>query len=134
MSRLVFHRLVSWDPFTLFFFFNDITEHLQSSDCFLYCDELKFFSSKVATLIQTEIGWLALWACKNGLQFHPDKCKRLNFNWHEPLTINGGLINPVKEMVDLGGVTSSILKWSSNVGAKLGKRYEVFNFLCQNLH
>ena len=87
----------------IFFFlvFNDITECLQISNYFLYCDDLKILSSKETTLLQTEINCLNLWAFENGLQFYPDKCKRLNFNWHELLTIHGAWINLVNEMVDL---------------------------------
>ena len=67
-------------PIFVILFFNDITECPKISAYFLYCDDLKNFSSKEATLIQTEIDCLNLWAFENGLQFHPDKCKRLNCN------------------------------------------------------
>ena len=97
-------------PIFFILLFNDITECLQISDYFLYCDDLKTLPSKETTLIQTEIDCLSFWAFENGLQFHPDKCERLNFNWHEPLSINGALIYPVNEMVDLGVVISSNLK------------------------
>ena len=47
-------------PIFFILFFNDITEYLQRSDYFLYCADLKIFSSQDATLIQTEIDWLTL--------------------------------------------------------------------------
>ena len=120
-------------PIFFILFLDDITESLQISDYFLYCDDLKILSSKETFLIQTEIDCLNLWAFENGEQFHPDECKRLNFNWHEPLTINGALIIPVNEMVDLGVVISSDLKRSSPVGAKLATCNKVYNFLCRNV-
>ena len=42
-------------PIFFILFFNDITECLQSSDYFLYCDDLKILSSNEITLIQSEI-------------------------------------------------------------------------------
>ena len=129
MSRLVVPQGSVLGPIFFIMFFNYLTVYLQSSDYFLYCDDLKILSSKEATLIQTEIDWLTFWACEIGLQFHQDKCKRFNFNWHEPVSINGALIIPVKEMVNLGVVISSKLKRSSHVGAKLAQCNKIFNFL-----
>ena len=92
-------------PLLFIIFINDVTDSIQHSEYFLYCDDLKLFSVSSIDKIQNDINSLSSRSVLNELDFHPDKCKILSFSQrynNADLSLNGSRLKHVVSIVDLG--------------------------------
>ena len=105
-------------------FINDVTDSIQHSEYFLYCDNLKLFSVSSIDKIQNDIDSLSSWSVLNELDFHPDKCKNLSFSQrynNADLSLNGSRLKHVDSIVDLGITVNSSLCWDKHVDLSITK-------------
>ena len=61
-------------------FVNDIADKVVKSSFYLFAVDL---SASPDSFVQDDINSLLLWSNLNGLQFHPTKCKALDFGGHD---------------------------------------------------
>ena len=66
-------------PLLFLLFVNDIADNVENCSFYLFADDLKIFSTSPISLVQDDINALLDWSNLNVLQFHPKKCKALNF-------------------------------------------------------
>ena len=119
-------------PLLFIIFINDVTDSIQHSEYFLYCDDLKLFSISSIDKIQNDLDSLSSWSVLNELDFHPDKCKILSFSQHynkADLSLNGLRLKHVDSIVDFGINVSSSLCWDKHVDFSVAKATKVLNFL-----
>ena len=119
-------------PLLFIIFINDVTDSIQHSEYFLYCDDLKLFSVSSIDKIQNDIDSLSSWSVLNELDFHPDKCKILSFSQrynNADLSLNGSRLKHVDSIVDLGITVNKSLSWDKHVDLSIAKATKVLNFL-----
>ena len=118
-------------PLLFIIFINNITDSIQHSEYFLYCDDLKLFSVSSIDKIQNDIDSLYSWSVLNELDFHPDKCKILSFSQrynNAELSLNKSRLKQVDSIVDLGITVKSFLCWDKHVDLSIAKARKVLNF------
>ena len=100
-------------PLLFIIFINDVTDSIQHSEFFLYCDDLKLFSVSSIDKIQNDIDSLFSWSILNELDFYPDKCKILSFSQrynNAELSLNKSRLKQVDSIVDLGITVNTVFR------------------------
>ena len=123
-------------PLLFLLFVNDIAENVVNSSYYLFADDLKIFSTSPDSLVQDDINSLLDWSNLNGLQFHPTKCKVLNFGSHDEsaqFLLGAEYLPFVNQIEDLGFIVSSSLSWKPHVESKLLKCNRIFGFLKRSI-
>ena len=99
-------------PLLFLLFVNDIADNVENCPFYLFADDLKIFSTSPNSLVQDDINALLDWSNLNGLQFHPEKCKALNFGGHDEsaqFLLGAEYLPFVNQIEDLGFIVSSSL-------------------------
>ena len=58
---------------------NDLVDYVQNSHVYLYADDLKLLCVDCFDGLQCDINGIYEWSINNQLEFHPEKCKAMNF-------------------------------------------------------
>lgn len=91
--------------------YDDIKHHIKYSQYSLYADDFKIYrvikTHEDCTLLQRDIDSVSSWLSKVGLNFHPQKCKKLTFTTkNKPIistyTINNQPVESANSFKDLG--------------------------------
>ena len=101
-------------PLLFLCFINDIGDGIQDSQFRLFADDLKVFNNFNAQSVQADINSLTEWSELNNLDFHPKKCKVIDFsrkNKSDQLMLGCNPLPFVEEMDDLGFIISNHLSW-----------------------
>ena len=123
-------------PLLFLLFVNDIADNVENCPFYLFADDLKIFSTSPNSLVQDDINALLDWSNLNGLQFHPEKCKALNFGGHDEsaqFLLGAEYLPFVNQIEDLGFIVSSSLSWNPHVESKLLKCNRIFGFLKRSI-
>ena len=123
-------------PLLFLLFVNDIADNVENCSFYLFADDLKIFSTSPNSLVQDDINALLDWSNLNGLQFHPEKCKALNFGGHDEsaqFLLGAEYLPFVNQIEDLGFIVSSSLSWKPHVESKLLKCNGIFGFLKRSI-
>ena len=70
-------------PLLFIFYKNDLVEFVQNSNVYLYADNLKLLCVDSFDVLQADINGIHEWSSKNQLEFHPEKCKAMNFKLNQ---------------------------------------------------
>lgn len=125
-------------PLLFNLFINDISSCISYSRCLLYADDMKLFKCVTnmldATLLQLDISAVVRWCSLNRMILNPDKTfylcfTRLRCPIFMEFYVNGGRIQQVQEMLDLGVLFDSKLIFNSHVDYIIPKVYSVLAFI-----
>ena len=107
---------------------------MQNSHVYLYADDLKLLCVDCFEGLQCDINGIYEWSRKNQLEFHPEKCKAMNFKCSQsPLFLREAEILFTREIIDLGMLVTEDLCWTTHVKTKLAKCNKIFNFLKRSI-
>ena len=82
---------------------NDLVDYVQNSQVYLCADDLKLLFADCFGALQCDINGVYEWSIKNKLEFHPEKCKAMNFKCSQsPLFLRELEILFISEPMDLG--------------------------------
>ena len=113
---------------------NDLVDHVQNSHVYLYADNLKVLCVDCFEGLQCDINGIYEWSCKSQLEFHPEKCKAMNFKCSQsPLFLGEAQIFFTREIMDLGMLVTEDLCWTTHVKTKLAKCNKIFIFLKRSI-
>ena len=108
---------------------NDLVDHVQNSHVYLYADNLKLLCVNCFEGLQCDINGIYEWSRKNQLEFHPEKCKAMNFKCSQsPLFLGEAEILFTREIMDTGMLVTEDLCWTTDVKTKLAKCNKIFIF------
>ena len=108
---------------------NDLVDYVQNSHVYLYADDLKLLCVDCFDGLQCDINGIYEWSIKNQLEFHPEKCKAMNFKCSQsPLFLGEAENLFTGEIMDWGMLVTEDLCWTTLVKSKLAKCNEIFNF------
>ena len=122
-------------PLLFVLFINDIADDISNSHFHLFADDLKIFTSADESLVQNDID-RERWCSLNCLEFHPLKCKALNFGWFDEniqLMLGSHCLPYVDKIEDLGFMVTRNLSGKGHINFKLLKSSRVLQFLKRNL-
>ena len=111
-------------PLLFLLFGNDIADNVENCSFYLFADDLITFSTSPSSLVQDDISALLNLSNLSGLQFHPTKCKAVNFGGHDEsaqFLLGDECLPFVNQIEDLGFIVSSSLSWKPHVESKLLK-------------
>ena len=120
----------------LFLCFIHICDGIQDSQFRIFADDLKVFNNFNAQSVQADINSTSEWSELNNLDFHPTKCKVIDFsrkNKSDQLMFGCNSFPFVEEMDDLSFIISNHFSWKRHVDSKLLKIKRVFFFLKRNI-
>ena len=120
-------------PFVLFI--NDIADDISDGHSYLFSDDLKIFTSADESFVQNDIDSLQRWCSLNCLEFHPLKCKALNFGGFDEniqLMLGSHCLPYVDKIEDLGFNVTKNPSWKEHINFKLLKSSRVFQFRQRN--
>ena len=121
-------------PLLFILYMNDLVDHVQNSHVYLYADDLKLLCVDCFEGLQCDINGIYEWSRKNQLEFHPEKCKAMNFKCSQsPLFLGEAEILFTREIMDLGMLVTEDLCWTTHVKTKLAKCNKIFNFLKRSI-
>ena len=109
-------------PLLFVLFINDMPNALLNSDCYLFTDDSKLFSSATHFDIMRDIDLFNQWTIENEMTFNADKCKFICFNSNESetsLCLNDISIPSVSSIKGLGVTIYQNLKWDNHLKLKL---------------
>ena len=90
---------------------NDLVDYVQNSHVYLYADNLKLLCVYCFGFLQCDINGFYEWSIKNLPEFHPEKCKAMNFKCSQSLLFLGEAeILFTGENRDLGMLVTEDLK------------------------
>ena len=123
-------------PLLIFLFINDIADVISNSHFYLFADDLKISTSADESLLQNDYDSLQRWCSLNCLDFHPLKCKALNFGGFDEniqLMLGSHCLPYVEKIEDLGFIVTRNLSWKHHINFELLKSSRVFQFLERNI-
>ena len=113
---------------------NNLVDHVQNSHVYLNADNLKLLCVDCFEGLQCDINGIYEWSRKNQLEFHPEKCKAMNFKCSQSsLFLGEAEILFIREIMDLGMLFTEDLCWTTHVKTKLAKCNKIFNFLKRSI-
>ena len=116
-------------PLLFILYMNNLVDHVQNSHVYLNTDNLKLLCIDCFEALQCHINGIYEWSRKNQLEFHPEKCKAMNFKCSQsPLFLGEAEILFTREIMDLGMLVTEDLCWKTHVKTKLAKCNKIFNF------
>ena len=123
-------------PLLFVLFINGIADDNSNSQFYLFADGLKIFTSADESLVQNDIDSLQRWCSLNCLEFHPLKCKALNFGGfaeNMQLMLGSHCLRYVDKVGDLGFFVTRNLSWKEYINFKLLKSSRVFQLPKRNI-
>ena len=122
------------EPLLFILYMNDLVDHLQNSQVYLYADDLKLLCVDCFEGLQIDINGIYEWSRKSQLEFHPKKCKAMNFKRSQsPLFLGEAEILFTREIMGLGMLVTEDFCWTTHVKMKFAKCNKIFNFLKRNI-
>ena len=108
---------------------NDLIDHVQNSHVYLYADNLKPLCVDCFEGLQYDINGIYEWSRKHQLEFHPEKCKAMNFKCSQsPLFLGEAEILFTREIMDLGMLVTDDLCWQHMLRRNLRNVIKFLNF------
>ena len=99
---------------------NDLVDHVQNSHVYFCADDLKLLCVDCFEGLQCDINGIYEWSHKNQLEFHPEKCKVMNFKCSQsPLFLGEAEILFTREIMNLEMLDTEDLCWTTHVKTKL---------------
>ena len=101
-------------PLLFVLFINDIADENSNSHFYLFADDLKVFTSADESLVQKHIDSLQRCCSLNSVEFHPLKCKALNFGGFDEniqLMFGSHCLPYVDKIEELGFIVTRNLSW-----------------------
>ena len=123
-------------PLFFVLFINDMSNALLISDCYLFADECKLYSSAMHFDIQRHLVLFNKWTIENERTFNADKCKGICFNFNESETaqgLNDISIPSVSSIKDHRVTISQILIWDNQPKLKLIAVKKSFPFIKRSI-
>ena len=113
---------------------NDLVDNVQNSHVYLYADDLKLLCFDCFDGLQCDINGIYEWSIKNQPEFHPERCKAMNFKCSQsPLFLGEAEILFTREIMDLGILVIEDFCWTTHVKKKLAKCNKIFIFLKRSI-
>ncbi|GBL78927.1 putative RNA-directed DNA polymerase from transposon BS [Araneus ventricosus] len=125
-------------PLLFILFINDLTSVFKYSECLLFADDLKLFSSMNsnldAVLLQSDLDCLFKWCTVNKLHLNIEKCSILSYTRKsQPLNhvykINDLVLSRSDSATDLGIIFDTKLDFSQQINSMVSKAYRRLGIL-----
>lgn len=125
-------------PILFITFVNDIVQCFRHSHCSLFADDLKIYRQvniqEDVALLQSDLDALQNWCDRNKMALNVSKCYHITFTRKKrpiPSTysLNGTLIDQVKNIRDLGIVISSDLSFTEHINMVIKKANKMVGFI-----
>ncbi|GBN84643.1 putative RNA-directed DNA polymerase from transposon BS [Araneus ventricosus] len=125
-------------PLLFILFINDLTSVFKYSECLLFADDLKLFSSMNsnldAVLLQSDLDCLFKWCTVNKLHLNIEKCSILSYTRKsQPLNhvykINDLVLSRSDSVTDLGIIFDTKLDFSQHINSMVSKAYRRLGIL-----
>ena len=117
-------------PLLFILYMNNVVVCVQNSHVNLLAEDLKLLCVDYFDGLQCDINGIYEWSSKNQLEFHPEKCKLMNFKGSQsPLFLGEVEILFTREIMNLRMLVTEDLCWATHVKTKLAKCNKIiFNF------
>jgi hypothetical protein len=127
-------------PLLFLIFINDLPASVSSKtrlfayDCILYRN---IYTTEDCKVLQEGLHRLEKWEKALGMEFHPGKCNSMSITrarsqFEHRYTLNGHILEDVKEVKYLGLTLSSNLTWNTHIGNITSKANKLLGFLRRN--
>ncbi|GBM95053.1 putative RNA-directed DNA polymerase from transposon BS [Araneus ventricosus] len=125
-------------PLLFILFINDLTSVFKYSECLLFADDLKLFSSMNsnldAVLLQSDLDCLFKWCTVNKLHLNIEKCSILSYTRKSQLLnhvykINDLVLSRSDSVTDLGIIFGTKLDFSQHINSMVSKAYRRLGIL-----
>ncbi|GBN42060.1 putative RNA-directed DNA polymerase from transposon BS, partial [Araneus ventricosus] len=125
-------------PLLFILFINDLTSVFKYSECLLFADDLKLFSSMNsnldAVLLQSDLDCLFKWCTVNKLHLNIEKCSILSYTRKsQPLNhvykINDLVLSRSDSVTDLGIIFDTKLDFSQQINSMVSRAYRRLGIL-----
>lgn len=125
-------------PVLFLLFFNDVTKCFNYSNCLLYADDLKFFttvsSDSDTNALQADFDKLNAWCHRNALRLNVSKCRVLRvtrstrsvfYNYH----LDGTTVDSVNQFNDLGVIFDANLTFIPHIDEVVLRSFRMLGFV-----
>lgn len=126
-------------PVLFILFINDVISCFRSSQCLLYADDLKLFSTAGpgSVGLQSDLDRFVIWCESNYLSINISKCRSISFyKRRNPLgntyTIGNTTIERVSSINDLGIIFDTDLTFNSHIDSIVLKGFRMLGFIKRN--